>query len=146
MRIRGLALAFLDTARVPWSGLLGATVDGRNPFRTAQETQRNVDSAVNTNKRWFPMVSTWCRISSIHSRNSCESCKSGRDSPWQPVLGCLGLGGVFQCVLHPPFCPFQPSRSEFPFGVIFRRAHIGTSGPLVGSDLLRGGHEGFCYI
>ena len=28
---------------------------------------RNRDSPVNANKQWFPMVSKWCRISSIHS-------------------------------------------------------------------------------
>ena len=31
-------------------------------------TQRNDNSPVLTNAQWFPRVSKWCRISSIHSR------------------------------------------------------------------------------
>ena len=30
----------------------------------------NDDSPVNTNKQWFPMVSKWCRILSMHSMNT----------------------------------------------------------------------------
>ena len=41
------------------------TVDGRNP--TPPKKPWNDDSPVNTNKQWLPMVSKWCRISSIHS-------------------------------------------------------------------------------
>ena len=33
---------------------------------TSQETWKD-DSCVNTNEQWLPMVSKWCRISSIHS-------------------------------------------------------------------------------
>ena len=40
------------------------TVDGRNP---APPTKLwNDESPVNTNKQWFPRVSKWCWISSIH--------------------------------------------------------------------------------
>ena len=42
------------------------TVDGRNP--APPKKPWNDDSPVNTNTQWFPMVSKWCRISSIHSR------------------------------------------------------------------------------
>ena len=41
------------------------TVDGRNP--APPKKPWNVDSPGNTNKQWFLMVSTRCRISSIHS-------------------------------------------------------------------------------
>ena len=40
----------------------------RNP--APRKKPWNDDSPVNTNKQWFPMVSKWCRISSIHSVNS----------------------------------------------------------------------------
>ena len=40
------------------------TVDGRNP--APPKKPWNDDSLVNTNQQWFPMVSKWCRISSIH--------------------------------------------------------------------------------
>ena len=42
----------------------------RNPFRTAQETKDDFRFPANTNIPWFPVVSKWCRISSIHSRSS----------------------------------------------------------------------------
>ena len=41
------------------------TVDGRNP--APPKKPWNDDSPVKTNEQWFPMVSTWCRILSIHS-------------------------------------------------------------------------------
>ena len=41
------------------------TVDGRNP--APLKKPQNDESPVNTNEQWFPMVSKWCRISSIHS-------------------------------------------------------------------------------
>ena len=41
------------------------TVDGRNP--APPKNPWNDGSTVNTNKQWFPMVSKWCRILSIHS-------------------------------------------------------------------------------
>ena len=42
------------------------TVDGRNP--APPKNPWNDDSSVNTNKQWLPLLSKWCRISSIHSR------------------------------------------------------------------------------
>ena len=42
------------------------TVDGRNPFRTIQETLECVESPVNTNKQCFPMVSKWCEMDFVH--------------------------------------------------------------------------------
>ena len=42
----------------------GPTVDGRNP--APPKKPWNADSPVSTNQPWFPMVSKWCRISSIH--------------------------------------------------------------------------------
>ena len=42
-------------------------LDGRNP--APLKKTRNEDSPVNTNVQWFPMISKWCRISSIHSIN-----------------------------------------------------------------------------
>ena len=50
--------------------LEGHTVDGRNP--APPEKPWNDDSPVNTNKQWLPMVSKWCRILSIHSREPKE--------------------------------------------------------------------------
>ena len=41
-----------------------ATVDGQNP--ATPEKPWNDDSPLNTSKQWLPMVSKWCRISSIH--------------------------------------------------------------------------------
>ena len=41
------------------------TVDGHNPAPLKERWKD--DSLVNPNKQWFPMVSKWCRISSIHS-------------------------------------------------------------------------------
>ena len=43
----------------------GPTVDGRNP--APPKKSWNDDSLVHTNKKLFPLVSKWCRISSIHS-------------------------------------------------------------------------------
>ena len=43
-------------------------MEGRNP--APPKKPWNDDSPVNTNNQWFPMVSKWCRISSIHSRRS----------------------------------------------------------------------------
>ena len=40
-------------------------MDGQNP--APPKKPWNGDSPVNSNKQWFPIVSTWCRISSIHS-------------------------------------------------------------------------------
>ena len=45
--------------------ITGHTVDGRNP--APPKRPRNDDYPPNTNKQWFPIVSKWCRISSIHS-------------------------------------------------------------------------------
>ena len=41
-------------------------LDGQNPFCTTVQKPWNGDSPLNK-KQWFPMVSQWCRISSIHS-------------------------------------------------------------------------------
>ena len=43
----------------------GHTVGGRNS--ATPKTPCKDDSRVNTNKQRFPMVSKWCRNSSIHS-------------------------------------------------------------------------------
>ena len=40
-------------------------MDGRTPATV--EKPWNDDSPVNTSKQWFPMVSKWCGILSIHS-------------------------------------------------------------------------------
>ena len=41
------------------------TVEGRNPAPPKKRWKD--ESSVNPNKQWFPIVSKWCRISSIHS-------------------------------------------------------------------------------
>ena len=43
-------------------------LDGRNP--APPKKPWNDDSPVSTNKQLFPILSEWCRISSIHSRAS----------------------------------------------------------------------------
>ena len=40
-------------------------MDGRNP--APPQKPCNDDSPANTKKEWFPLLSKWCRISSIHS-------------------------------------------------------------------------------
>ena len=47
------------------------TVDGRNPAPPKKPCDD--DPPVNTNKQWFPILSKWCRISSIHSRAEAKS-------------------------------------------------------------------------
>ena len=53
---------------------------------TPPEKPGNDDSLVNTNQQWLPMVSKWCRISSIHSM-----LYVGVDMPFSH----LSLGGGF---------------------------------------------------
>ena len=55
----------LDRSQCRVRHRLHHTVDGRNPAPPKKPWNR--DSPVNTNKQLFPMVSIWCRISSIHS-------------------------------------------------------------------------------
>ena len=71
----------------------GNTVDGRN-FAPPKKPW-NDDSPVNTNKQWLPMVSKWCRISSIHSTTRCHE--------FSLQAGVLRIPGSFPGVLS-HFC------------------------------------------
>ena len=46
-------------------------VDGCEIHFAAPKKPWHDDSPVNTNEKWFPMVSKWCRIVSIHSIVAC---------------------------------------------------------------------------
>ena len=69
------------------------TVDGRNP--APPKKPRNDDSPVNTNKQWLPMVSKWCRISSIHSTGTPSLQKPPQPAGISPprIVGLSGKGG-----------------------------------------------------
>ena len=54
------------------------TVDGCEIYFAPPKKSWKDDSSVNANKQWFPMVSKWCRNSSINSRNA-NSC--GKSQP-----------------------------------------------------------------
>ena len=66
---------------IPFYGVDNShTVDGQNP--APLQKPWNDDYLVNTSKLWFPMVSKWCRISSIHS-SELNSLKPAQDGGLQ---------------------------------------------------------------
>ena len=63
--------SLIPFTRFPFCAILGLTYCGWTKYFTD-------DSPVNTNKQWFPMVSKWCRISSIHSMFDPQPCAQRR--------------------------------------------------------------------
>ena len=75
LKSRGWGTIVLKKQLVVLFSQLKATVDGRNPVPPQRPWKD--DSPANTNKQWFPMVSKWCRILSIHSRSMGPDSQTG---------------------------------------------------------------------
>ena len=60
------------------------------------------DSPVNTNKPWFPMVSKWCRSSSIHSRSflHCDAIQKAEAASSEQLQSAKKFAGT-TCKLMP---------------------------------------------
>ena len=74
----------------------GSTVDGRNP--APPKKPWNDDSPVNTNKQWFPMVSKWCRVFSIHSITTCSAVVALGSCPRRDLT--VVSSRKFFCLIH----------------------------------------------
>ena len=91
-RIRSWALACLvacSWSKALWQevgslhrirGLHGSdmnTVDGRNPFRTTQETLEGFDSPANAKNQWFqPWFLRWCEMDFVHPQHHSMSSRT----------------------------------------------------------------------